>query len=300
MKYSTSLLSIFALTMVICGCKNRKENSNVRESFSQEEYFLGQKPPGLVPEIFAPGIVSTKNFERSPLFDPLTQEFYFLRQQKDEASKTYVIRFRNGAWQKPVLKDGMKGYGMKSFISTDGNKLYFANEFKERTASGWSEKISLGPPYDQIPIMRLTTSDLETYVFDERDSIGTIRYSAMKDGVRETPKALDKEINTGKWTAHPFIASDESYLIWDSEREGGYGDSDLYISFRQEDGSWGPAINMGSEINTEYEDNRGMVSHDRKYFFFNRIHHGETFEESEVNIFWVNAQIIENLRKNER
>jgi len=144
MKYSTSLLSIFALTMVICGCKNRKENSNVRESFSQEEYFLGQKPPGLVPEIFAPGIVSTKNFERSPLFDPLTQEFYFLRQQKDEASKTYVIRFRNGAWQKPVLKDGMKGYGMKSFISTDGNKLYFANEFKERTASGWSEKISLG------------------------------------------------------------------------------------------------------------------------------------------------------------
>ncbi|WP_420572741.1 hypothetical protein [Kordia sp.] len=302
MKYSSHLLSIFSLTIVICGCKDRKENSNLRELFSQEEYFLGQKPPGLTPELFAPGMVSTKNHERIPLFDPLTKEFYFLRQQKGETSKPYVIRFRNGAWQQPVITDEIEDYGMKSFISPDGNTLYLGNEFQERTASGWSEKISLGPEYDQILIMRLTTSNLGTYVFDERDpdGIGTIRYSVVKDGIREVPKPFGKEINTGKWTAHPFIAPDETYLIWDSEREGGYGNSDLYISFRKEDGSWGPAINMGPEINTEYEDNRGMVSHDGKYFFFNRIHHGETFEESEVNIFWVDVQIIEKLRKNSK
>ena len=274
---------------------NRLQKSTILQA--KKVFILDQNPPGLIPEVFAPGIVSTKNLELTPLFDPVTQEFYFLRQQKGEASKTHVIRFRNGAWQKPVIKDGMNDYGMKSFISPDGNKLYLGNEFQERTASGWSEKISLGPPYDQIPIMRITTSDLETYVFDERDSIGTIRYSIVKDGVRERPKAFGKEINTGKWTAHPFIAPDETYLIWDSEREGGYGDSDLYISFRQEDGSWGPAINMGPEINTKYADNRGMVSHDGKYFFYNRINISETFEESEANIFWVDAQIIENLKK---
>jgi len=38
-----------------------------------------------------------------------------------------------------------------------------------------------------------------------------------------------------------FIAADESYLILDSEREGDYGESNLFISFRQEDGSWGAA-----------------------------------------------------------
>ena len=56
----------------------------------------------------------------------------------------------------------------------------------------------------------------------------------------------------GEWKAHPFIAPDESYLIWDDEREGGYGDNDLYISFRQQDGSWGAAINLGDKINTEF------------------------------------------------
>ena len=35
----------------------------------------------------------------------------------------------------------------------------------------------------------------------------------------------------------PFIAPDESYLIWDSEREGGFGGSDLYVSFKQKDGT---------------------------------------------------------------
>ena len=60
----------------------------------------------------------------------------------------------------------------------------------------------------------------------------------------------------------------------------------------------GPAINMGPEINTKYEDNRGMVSHDGKYFFFNRINIGENFEESEANIFWVDAQVINGLKPN--
>ena len=144
--------------------------------------------------------------------------------------------------------------------------------------------------------MGLTVSSQKTYVFDDHDSIGTIYYSRLVDGVREAPKAFGKEINTGKWTAHPFIAPDESYLIWDSEREGGFGETDLYISFRQSDGSWGTAINMGAEINSEYEDGGGYVTTDGKYFFFNRINLTGSFETSEANIYWVDARIIENLR----
>ena len=104
------------------------------------------------------------------------------------------------------------------------------------------------------------------------DEIGTIRYSRLVDGEHEEPIAFGKEINTGKWTGHPFIAPDESYIIWDSERAGGYGASDLYISFRQEDGSWGSAINMGADINTEYEDAYGSVTADGNYFFYHTVH----------------------------
>jgi len=100
-------------------------------------------------------------------------------------------------------------------------------------------------------------------------------------------------VNTGKFTAHPFIAPDESYLIWDSEREGGYGDSDLYISFRQMDGSLGPAINMGDEVNSDKWDAYASVTPNGKYILFNRAM-GD--DNDNVDIYWVNAKIIENLR----
>jgi len=103
-------------------------------------------------------------------------------------------------------------------------------------------------------IMRLTASTKGTYVFDDYKSDDVIRMSTLVDGKRQEPKKMDSVINTGKMTAHPFIAPDESYSIWDSEREGGFGQSDLYISFRQENGVWVPAINMGESINTGRDD----------------------------------------------
>ncbi|WP_206539217.1 hypothetical protein [Aquimarina megaterium] len=161
----------------------------------------------------------------------------------------------------------------------------------ERTETGWSEVKSLGPMFDREDwgIMRLSASTKGTYVFDDYKSNDVIRMSTIKDGKRQKPKLLGKEINTGKWTAHPFIAPDESYLIWDSEKDNGYGDSDLYISFRQQDGSWGAAINMGDKINTSSWESGGYVTPDGKYFFFNKA-------DSDGDIFWVDAQVIENLR----
>ncbi len=151
----------------------------------------------------------------------------------------------------------------------------------DRTDSGWSEVKSLEAPFKDIPIMRLSSSAKGTYYFDfaEKEGNGYIRYSRLIDGKREEPQKMTKEINDGTWIAHPLIAPDESYLIWDAEKEGGYGDNDLYISFRQKDGGWGAPINMGAQINTEFQENGAMMTPDGKYFFFNR----------QSDIHWVDA-----------
>ena len=250
---------------------------------------IGQTPPGLTPELFAPGIVSTDNLEIEGVFAPGMTEFYFVRQVLGDVPKTLSYQYKNGEWQESIV--GPRAGEV--FISVDGQTMYLGNEYRERTETGWSEPKSLGAPYDTIPVMRLTASADGTFVFDERHEVGTIRYSRLVDGERQAPQAFSEEINSGTYTAHPFIAPDESYLIWDSEREDGYGDSDLYISFRQDDGSWGPAINMGEDINTEFEDAYGTVTPDGKYFFFHTI----DLSEPKANIFWVDAQIIENLRQ---
>lgn len=155
---------------------------------------------------------------------------------------------------------------------------------------------SLGAPFSDIPIMRLTTSSIGTYYFDtspfydKSPAVGSIRYSRLIDGIREKPRTLDIDMETRKF--HPFIARDESYLIWDvQEREGGYGKLDMYISFRQKDGSWGAEINLGDKINTELSEGSGSVTSDGKYFFFTRF-----LDNGKKNTMWVDAEFIEKYK----
>ena len=168
----------------------------------------------------------------------------------------------------------------------------------ERTKAGWSELKSLDAPFGNIDIMRLSASSNGTYYFDTyTQKLDTpLRYSRLIDGKYEQPKSLGQQFGIGRYNAHPFIAPDESYIIFDSRREGGYGTSDLYISFRAADGSWGPAINMGDKINTTNAENYPSVSPDGKFLFFDRRIGKRINGEKHVDIYWVDAQIIETLR----
>jgi len=264
-------------------------------SYGQDEFpvlegpYLGQKPPGLTPEVFAPGIVSTEHHEWGATFSPDLKELYFSRSNnKSGKNSHFVLKSENNRWHESEVEPGVGGS-----ISPDGKTMFYTNQYRERTDEGWSEFKSLGPAFEDIDIMRLTTSSKGTYVFDEyaKDGNFVLRYSRLINGVREAPKPLSKEINTGKQNVHPFIAPDESYILWDSKRDDGYGGSDIYVSFRQEDGSWGTAINLGDKVNTSTSQRGGYVTPDGKYLFFFSLDSAR-----KGDIFWVDAQIIEALR----
>lgn len=272
-------------------------------SYSQEELlnlkgpYLGQKPPGLKPEPFAPGIVTTENWEYGGTFTPDLNEFYFVREvgvgEEDKKMEFVVIQNINDKWRRSVISPRVG----QPIISPDGKTMHLGKKYKERTKDGWSEIKRLGSPFEEIRIMRLTASSKGTYVFDEigsKDGDGVLRYSRLVDGKREEPRPLGKAINSGKFNAHPFIAPDESYIIWDGRRESGFGHSDIYISFRRKDGSWGEAINLGDKINTDAWEAAASVTPDGKYLFFNRKM--DTEKNGNVDIFWVDAQFIETLR----
>jgi hypothetical protein len=281
---------------LIFGCTNPETvKEPIEPETKKDTLYLGLIPPTSKSVLFAPGIVSTNSLEINAAFSPTLDEFYFTRQKKGETPQIVGIQFRNGVWEEYLEMP----YSGEPFLSADGQKMYLANVYREQTDSGWSEEKSMGEMFAPYEIMRLTASTNNTFFFDERDTIGTIWYSELKEGIRQPPVALAEYINKGTYTAHPFIAQDESYLIWDSNREGGFGDSDLYISFKQEDGSWGEAINMGAEINSDMEDAFGSVTPDGKYFLFHRVKMGETFEDWDANIYWIDAQIIEELRMKE-
>lgn len=294
MKKVYSIL-ILVLAIFFNACNTKKQSSKDPDSPRIESPYLGQKTPSLIPEPFAPGIVTTEDWEVSGVFTPDLKEFYFIREgEKTKEQELVVFQYKNNEWQESVVSPRVG----TPFIAPDGKTMHLGRGYKERTETGdWSELKRLGSPFEEIQIMRLTTSSKGTYVFDEigmPNGDGVIRYSRLIDGKREEPRPFGKEINTGRMNAHPFIAPDESYLIWDGERDSGYGDSDIYISFKQRDGSWGTAINLGDKVNTDGWEAVACVTPDGKYLFFNRNMNPDNYEN--VDIFWVDAKIIETLR----
>jgi Tol biopolymer transport system component len=268
--------------------------------FSQDELpvlegpYLGQTSPGMVAEPFAPGIISTDGWELEGVFAPGMKEFYFTSDNGEDSPIIVTgLRQTNNVW-KTYIEFKRKG---EITFSPDGDRMHMAKGYKDRVEDGWSERKSLGPMFDRkdFGIMRLSASAKGTYVFDDYKSNDdeAIRISTFENGKRQAPIPLGPTVNSGTLTAHPFIAADESYLIWDSKREGGYGDSDLYISFRQKNGKWGAAINMGDKVNSDKWDAYASVTPDGKYILFNR---GIDDENKNVDIYWVDAQVIEKLR----
>jgi len=279
------MLFVVSLMTLNTGCTQEK-TENAPGFPRIEGPVLGQKPPGSIPEIFSPRIVSIA--QRETGFTPDLEEIYFRRYDEGlENDALVAIQFKDNLWTETFVVP-------RGEISPDGMILYIGNEYREQTSSGWSEAKSLGAPFDSIPIMRLTASSQDTFYFDDVSSfedkppVVDIRYSRLINGTYEKPITLDFETGT-TLKFHPFIAPDESYLIFDSKLEN--GNADIYISFRQKDGSWGAAIKLGNKINTALSDVYGSVTSDGKYFFFRR-----TLSNGTKNTMWVDTGFIEELR----
>ncbi|MEM9983016.1 MAG: hypothetical protein AAF734_11010, partial [Bacteroidota bacterium] len=122
---------------------------------------------------------------------------------------------------------------------------------------------------------------------EEKRTDHNIYYAKFIDGVFQPPVVLEDAINTEAYEADVFIAPDESYIIFCSTREGGFGQGDLYISFKQADSTWSKAVNMGKAINTSQYEYCPFVTKDGKYLFYT----------SNQDIYWVSAAIIQKIKK---
>jgi Tol biopolymer transport system component len=90
---------------------------------------------------------------------------------------------------------------------------------------------------------------------------------------------------------HPFISPNGDYIIFNSERNGGYGGADLYISFKDLDGNWGEPINLGNKINSDLRDICPTITPDGKYLFFTR--NWQKNNKWYGDIYWIETSFSE-------
>lgn len=298
--------------------------------------YLGQPPPGMEGELFAPDIMSTGLAELNSVFFPKGKEVIYSIHAGRMKWALVMMREENGRWTKPEIATFSGEYGgVDPFVSFDGTTIYFCSNrpklgkgepeddydiwYVVRTDAGWSEPVNLGPPInsDAHEFYPSLTKDGTMYFQSRREGgIGAsdIYRAMLVDGKYAEAELLPESINSPGSEGDAFIAPDESYIIVSTRREEeNIGQSDLYLSFRAEDGSWSPLKNMGDKINSEGGENCQILSPCGKYLFYTSRQYKNLWSVSPLNyetirkawaepqngygdIYWVDAKIIETYR----
>lgn len=271
--------------------------------------YLGQKPPGMVPEIFAPGIVSKEGIQSKLLIVPDGTEIIYKNMMStgnasaDRKTSFISIKQVNGFWSSPVdIPFSLEFMNDEPALSSDGQKLFFVSNrpktdstepqkmpdiwVSERTTNGWSTPQNAGMPVNTegIEVQPFYSIDNKLY-FGRKDGL---YYSQYSNGTFSDPIKLDDSIFKGRIRGI-CISPDNDAMIVHSDMPGGSGKWDLYISFKDKTGNWTQLINMGTTVNTDQPEANATFSPDGKYLFFSR---GD-------DIYWVSAKIIEELRPKE-
>jgi hypothetical protein len=278
--------------------------------------YLGQKPPGKTPEIFAPGIISNGIGVASIAFTPHGDEIYFARHTAgaDDLGEILFMKLEKGQWTAPRLASfsgEFRDWNLN--LSPDGKRLFYTSRrplrpgnrqkkdndiwYVKRTDTGWGEPINAGFPVntEKMDCYASVTGEGTLYYhgFNYPDSNGgaDIYRSVYANGKYLKPEHLGEAVNSKYHDYDVFIAPDETILFFVSPgRPEGYGSNDLYISFRNQKGSWTGAVNMGAGINSEASEICPSLSPDGRYLFFSSNRSGR------LDLYWVDASIIVALK----
>ena len=296
--------------------------------------YLGQEPPGMVPELFAPGLLSVGGDEANITFTPDGMECCYTlwtpgwySEPPFQQRLIFYSRMENSRWTEPMeIPFNPDRTAIYPFFSPDGKRLYFCSGnvgsqrtiVVEKSDGEWCDPKEIN--HQAYGFISVASNGNLYFIAEDPEIEGPYNYfihkSSYQNGHYLPPERLSNAIND-EGCFRPFIAPDESYIIFDrdhSKNNIGGDEEDLYISFRDKNGEWTKAKNMGPGINTRYRDKRPFVSYDGKYLFFasSRIETKE-FPKDAMNlselkqwvqlpasgsehIYWVDAKVIEELK----
>jgi len=322
MKYLKALVISSLLSVFIIACQNSTK-SNIA--------LLSNQIPTDTPLVFAQGVISIDNHVIASItFNPAMDELFFAAREPEESHNLYTMKLIDGKWSKPVLATFSTNKEYLDFhprFSPKGDRLYFGSKrpindttkssrlhqwYVEKKANGWGQPIPLlDNPFTDRFVMCTTPAANGNLYFTSKEKEQKLKdegiYYAINQGDNYTSaKKMGKEINhPGKFIAHPYVAPDESYLIYDAERTSDYENGDLYISFNQ-NGTWTKSYSLGPKINTKLSEGGATVSPDGKYLFFSRGSEKVRKDGSKywtTSLYWVDfvrlkKEIMEKIRDN--
>ncbi|MCP4704716.1 MAG: hypothetical protein GY865_08910 [candidate division Zixibacteria bacterium] len=261
--------------------------------------YLGLNFPDTIPEIFAPGIISGKGrLHCFPSFSSDNKEIYWMT----IPPKIITIREIDGQWTYTESASFSSGSRNQAPFVAHDNTIYFSSNrvggqggmdiwYTTKMGSNYTIPINIGDKINTANSESTPTLSKNKTMFFSGSAQGKlynfgIYYSTYENGEYQSPVFLPEPINiqdTNILDYTPFIAPDESYLLFCSNRQNPEKElCHIYISFKNKTGEWSEPIDLSLKMGFTRSSKFPYISPDNKFLFFSC---GE-------DIYWIDSKII--------
>lgn len=245
------------------------------QDYYQKYYDVIPKEPNQVAELHlaknrieyakrSPEIRAAKNSndQPKPLVNVNSKWHDYTPQINPTGTRLYFTSVRQGGFD--FVKDSSR-------LSNFGEDVYYSSFENEE----WQAPVLLPEPINSMSddFGSSFTGDGLTMVYvrcGTEESIGgcDLYISYFEEGKWTEPKNMGNVVNSNAWDSQPAISSDGTRIIFASTRDGGYGDSDLYVTTLNQYGEWGIPSNLGSIVNTPLSDKSPYLASDGKSLYY--------------------------------
>jgi hypothetical protein len=172
----------------------------------------------------------------------------------DESILIFTSRRPNG-WNEEIDEDG--NFNEDIFISENINGKWTVPKSIGLNINTEKHEASIG----------LSVDGQKLFIYKDEE-YGSIYMSSFEKGEWGKPEKLGPNINTIERETHASLSADGKYLYFTSDRPGGFGGLDIYVSEKLRNGVWGPARNLGTAVNTKYNEEGPYIHPDGKTLYF--------------------------------
>ena len=266
-------------------------------------HFFDLERPSTLPMNFNPEILDLNGSFKFNVTYNGCNEVYFATITTSE--NIFVLRRIDGAWTEPQIASfSDPNYNdADPFVTNDGSLMYFISKrpthasdnnldfniwYSEKSQNGWSDPKPLPKP--------INSDESDEYMFS-RSKKGNVYFLSNRSGGNGSfdiytakvlghhkfsePKNMGAPISTKKYEFDPYIAPDESFMLFSINTSG---NSDLYYTLKDHKGKWGEPKNLGTMINVTGQDFAPSLSPDGQFIFFS----------NNGKLRWVNSTILKN------
>ncbi len=269
--------------------------STYAQAIPDDSLYLGQTPPGNIRKKFN-FTANQGNYAAEKIaISPNGKEIYYEEVNSNWTSfKIKYYKYYNNKWNGPL--NLFSGFYCLS-ISSDGSSIYFENNsyndswISSKQDTVWSSPVRFLKNFN---VHSLNVTSPGNYYLSSIPAVGLGQRDICKLIVENSDTSLvglGLPLNSCTLDGDFFISNDESFIVLMSNRPGGFGITDLYVSFRKNNDTWTNPKNMGASVNTAGDDFAPYVTVDNKYLFY------ESGYSSPSSIYWIKVEgLIDSLR----